>query len=526
MPTIIDSLLVTFGLDARGFQAGAKNIQDADRKTRDQIDKSGKQAEDRARKVALAYKQIGAEIRNIVLVAAGATGIADFVKNITLGDAATGRLATNLGLATENLSAWEGVITRVGGAAEDADTALRNMVGAFQNYKLTGTTGHDADFQGLGVSLNDLSDPQRALLRIAQAGQRMNRPEFVARLERIGIPESVINLLEKGRDGVERMLAEQRKLGVVTDEDAAAAQRMQDAWAQLSSRLKSDVRPQITALLTDVLQLTGAVERFSNKGGLSKWADDFDKAHPVFGAIDELAGRSGGKPWWRKLLDGDFEHSGNGTSASAPNPSIVYEDAQGRRIARPTPPPVSLGVNTSGGRAVALAGNNPGGINDGAWAQRQPGYQGGNGRYARFRTMEDGIRAQEALLRSYVARGFDTPWKIAQRWAPRGDGNDTSAYARNIARNLGIGVNDRIGASAINQFAMAQAQQENYQFRTLRGARALPSAAAGSTSTHSTTIGTIVVNAPNGDPDTIARGLPHAIRKRGVITQANSGLSG
>lgn len=120
----------------------------------------------------------------------------------------------------------------------------------------------------------------------------------------------------------------------------------------------------------------------------------------------------------------------------------------------------------SRGRAVALEGNNPGGLNDGEFARRQPGYTGANGRYASFRTMEDGLNAQRSLLRSYVSRGINTPMQIAARWAPQGDGaNDPVAYANNIARAMGIGPNDTISTAQIEAFVQSQAHQENSNFQ-------------------------------------------------------------
>lgn len=119
------------------------------------------------------------------------------------------------------------------------------------------------------------------------------------------------------------------------------------------------------------------------------------------------------------------------------------------------------GPSPTGG-ATALDGHNPGGIIDGPFARSQPGYQGPNGRFAKFASLEDGENAQKALLKSYIGRGFDTPAKIAQRWAPAGDGaNDPTAYARNVAGALRIGVNDRITPDMIDRFQVAQATQEN-----------------------------------------------------------------
>jgi hypothetical protein len=135
----------------------------------------------------------------------------------------------------------------------------------------------------------------------------------------------------------------------------------------------------------------------------------------------------------------------------------VNPDAAFRAVSPPAGP-----VRVPKGQpAVALAGNNPGGINDGGFAAKQPGYVGNNGRYAAFDTPANGARAQATLLKSYVARGFDTPNKIAARWAPVKDGNDPVAYAARMAKNLGIGPDDKITPDMLSRAQLAQAKVEN-----------------------------------------------------------------
>lgn len=113
---------------------------------------------------------------------------------------------------------------------------------------------------------------------------------------------------------------------------------------------------------------------------------------------------------------------------------------------------------------VALDGNNPGGMSDGAWARSQPGYAGPNGRYASFHTLTDGVHAMQALLKSYIERGYNTPRKIANRWAPAGDGNDSDRYARNIAAGLGIGLDAIIAPADSLALTIVQAKIENGAF--------------------------------------------------------------
>lgn len=149
----------------------------------------------------------------------------------------------------------------------------------------------------------------------------------------------------------------------------------------------------------------------------------------------------------------------------------------------------SGGPSAHTGGAVALDGNNPGGINDGSFAKSQPGYKGANGRFASFDTLQNGINAQSALLKSYVSRGYDTPSKIAQRWAPAKDGNDPTAYAANIAKAMGIGPNDKITAANLGAFQHAQAMQENSMY--------------GQRSSQSSGAGTPISGKPlSNDPDT------------------------
>ena len=113
---------------------------------------------------------------------------------------------------------------------------------------------------------------------------------------------------------------------------------------------------------------------------------------------------------------------------------------------------------------IALDGNNPGGMNDGAFAASQPGYAGANGRYARFHTLTYGVNAMEALLTSYLKRGYNTPRKIANRWAPDADGNDSVSYARLIAAGLHIGVDQTIPLAMARALTLVQARIENGAF--------------------------------------------------------------
>lgn len=80
--------------------------------------------------------------------------------------------------------------------------------------------------------------------------------------------------------------------------------------------------------------------------------------------------------------------------------------------------------------------NNPGNLNfvgqAGASLER-PG-----GRFARFDTAFDGLRAISRQLMLYAGRGINTVEKIISTWAPPSDGNNTRAYIQAVSRQLGV----------------------------------------------------------------------------------------
>ncbi|EMY2069772.1 lytic transglycosylase [Salmonella enterica] len=80
--------------------------------------------------------------------------------------------------------------------------------------------------------------------------------------------------------------------------------------------------------------------------------------------------------------------------------------------------------------------NNPGNLNfagqAGASLER-PG-----GRFARFETAFDGLRALSRQLMLYAGRGINSVEKIISTWAPASDNNNTAAYIQAVSQRLGV----------------------------------------------------------------------------------------
>ena len=115
----------------------------------------------------------------------------------------------------------------------------------------------------------------------------------------------------------------------------------------------------------------------------------------------------------------------------------------------PTPSP-----SPSGG-SRGERNNNAGNLEDGPFARSQPGYAGSDGRFAKFKTPQDGENAQVNLLRKNYA-GMSVA-QIIQKYAPLGDNSEASVrnYIGYVASRAGLDPDAKLGDGHYNQVAAA-----------------------------------------------------------------------
>ena len=161
-------------------------------------------------------------------------------------------------------------------------------------------------------------------------------------------------------------------------------------------------------------------------------------------------------------------------NAAAPAAPAAVDGLPGPRAAVPAPAPMAA-APAAMPVATALQ-TNPGAIRDGAFARSQPGYAGASGGFATFNTPQEGVAAQENLLRKdYVGRGFNTIDKIISRYAPPGGENPPAAvanYKKYVAQQTGIDMNAPITAAQVPAVAAAMRQFETGQRPTRAAAPA------------------------------------------------------
>lgn len=280
MPTVIDSLIVTLGLDPADYVQGSQAARTELQKTGEQATKTSKDVqlnlgrtseaseklakdlEARGKSAAEFFGKIRDSAIGMFAVFTAGRGIKDFVEDTTSADAATGRLAKNLGMSAQVLSQWQQVMATVGGTADDANSSfmgLQNTI--FSGFKM-GDIGSLQALHALGVT--DPNAPLSAdLTQISKFMSTHSGAEDLKLGHMAGLTDAMINFLEQGPAGVQKALAADKK-NALTPADVAAAQARQKAWAQLEQTLERVGRTIETQLTPFLLKLEAAGQKFAD----------------------------------------------------------------------------------------------------------------------------------------------------------------------------------------------------------------------------------------------------------------------
>lgn len=153
MATVVDSLIVTLGLDPSDFDKGSKQAAAAFLKTRDAAKAAGKDIEDSSKFASSAIDRITKSALGFFGVLLGANSIKDFVAGVVSSNVALGNLSANLGISAQELARWQNAAATVGDTADGAAGAI-----------------HAASDQLVGLRTNAISLPPTLLRLFGQSG--------------------------------------------------------------------------------------------------------------------------------------------------------------------------------------------------------------------------------------------------------------------------------------------------------------------------------------------------------------------
>lgn len=495
MPTIIDSLVVTLGLDSSGFKKGQTEVKKGLDDTRKNADQTAKDMEAAGKRAASFFGSIRTELLALVGVTLSAQGIKTFITNMTSDLMRLGIESRALDISAKSLDGWERAAAAAGSTAERMAGTLGNFQKTLTNIRTGG--GQDdplfgalASFAGAtGANFDYQNDNAEKIMRkIASNWGKLSKDAQ----RRFGGMFGFDNATQQGLSNGSLVQDADRfaKISRATDEATRKALEFNRRLQEMKQNFTAASQVLYEALIPYIEKLIPLIEKFgiwiSTHGPeISKFfsdtADEINKVVDAVGGLENalklLLVFVGGK--W--LLGMTSSIGGvRGALTALGRVSMIaglvelqkYAEQLEKKYSWLTDNPVTNFLNGSAGTDTTtewgkqlhdwifdktgielprgdgyksaprgIRNNNPGNLNYAGQAGAT--LEGGEGgRFAVFESMQHGVAALYKQLQLYFKRGINTLSSIVKTYAPASDNNNVDAYISALTKATGKGANE------------------------------------------------------------------------------------
>lgn len=495
MPTIIDSLVVTLGLDSSGFKKGQTEVKKGLDDTRKNADQTAKDMEAAGKRAASFFGSIRTELLALVGVTLSAQGIKTFITSMTSDLMRLGIESRALDISAKSLDGWERAAAAAGSTAERMAGTLGNFQKTLTNIRTGG--GQDdplfgalASFAGAtGANFDYQNDNAEKIMRkIAGNWGKLSKDAQ----RRFGGMFGFDNATQQGLANGSLVQDADRfaKISRATDEATRKALEFNRRLQEMKQNFTAASQVLYEALIPYIEKLIPLIEKFgiwiSTHGPeISKFfsdtADEINKVVDAVGGLENalklLLVFVGGK--W--LLGMTSSIGGvRGALTALGRVSMIaglvelqkYAEQLEKKYSWLTDNPVTNFLNGSAGTDTTtewgkqlhdwifdktgielprgdgyksaprgIRNNNPGNLN--YVGQAGATLEGGEGgRFAVFESMQHGVAALYKQLQLYFKRGINTLSSIVKTYAPASDNNNVDAYISALTKATGKGANE------------------------------------------------------------------------------------
>ncbi|ECE0547077.1 hypothetical protein KU44_07875 [Salmonella enterica subsp. enterica] len=495
MPTIIDSLVVTLGLDSSGFKKGQTEVKKGLDDTRKNADQTAKDMEAAGKRAASFFGSIRTELLALVGVTLSAQGIKTFITNMTSDLMRLGIESRALDISAKSLDGWERAAAAAGSTAERMAGTLGNFQKTLTNIRTGG--GQDdplfgalASFAGAtGANFDYQNDNAEKIMRkIASNWGKLSKDAQ----RRFGGMFGFDNATQQGlaNGSLVQDAGRLSKMSRATDEATRKALEFNRRLEQMKQNFTAASQVLYEALIPYIEKLIPLIEKFgiwiSTHGPeISKFfSDTANEINKVVGAVGGLENALnlllvfvGGK-WLLGMTSSIGGVSGALTALGRVSmiAGLVelqkYAEQLEKKYSWLTDNPVANFLNSGAGADKTtewgkqfhdwifdktgielprgdgyksaprgIRNNNPGNLNyAGQAGATMEGGEGG--RFAVFESMQHGVAALYKQLQLYFKRGINTLSSIVKTYAPASDNNNVDAYISALTKATGKGANE------------------------------------------------------------------------------------
>lgn len=248
MPTIIDSLLVTLGLETSQFKKGQADVQKGLKQTGDEAEKTGKKLKQTGKDGGEGFEDIAKSATKFLAVIGGATALKQFITDTIEATTQLSRFSRNLGESASNVNAWSNAAELAGGSAAGLQGTLDNLSRAQTELEITGSSSLVPYLSSLGVAFGAGVSPAQQLLELSDRFARMDRTKANNLGRMMGIDQGTMNLLLKGRPEIELMIKRQKELNDVNVKQTEVSERLTKSFTEGRQSFASFGRELMTAV--------------------------------------------------------------------------------------------------------------------------------------------------------------------------------------------------------------------------------------------------------------------------------------
>lgn len=239
MASVLETFIFMFEADVDDVKKGTEKAK----KTTDDLNTSLK-------KTDLTSQKLGSSFSGLIARATGAFAAILSTGAIIAGIRSAAHYADEIGKLSEvldinigDVDAWTSAVKKSGGSAESFASSARSLNASMAEFAAKGTSRAAPFFEALGISLLDTQGKARKVVdvlpELADKFSKLSRSEALGIGQKIGLDQSTVLLLTKGKTAVDEIIKKQKELGVVTKKDAEIAEKFNDQIEDTSRSFKS-----------------------------------------------------------------------------------------------------------------------------------------------------------------------------------------------------------------------------------------------------------------------------------------------
>jgi len=249
MASVLETFFILFQTDAEDVEEGAKKARGATDKLDESIGGADKGTVQLGKKFNNLATQAVAAFASVFAV----TSLIAGAKGITTQSTELNRLSEILGESAAEIVNWGRAVESVGGDSSAFEGSLKSLNKSMAEALISGSSGASIALMKLGVSARDSNGDLRSILDllpdIAKSFENLDRLQALSLGQELGLDEGTILLLMKGGRETERLVARQRKLNIVTDEQTAKLAALGIKWREYSNLLGSNAQVIVATLI-------------------------------------------------------------------------------------------------------------------------------------------------------------------------------------------------------------------------------------------------------------------------------------